>query len=175
MEFLDAVWERSIDDSSPAQSAPVTGGSLEHDLARRLLASELVASGAPLDSIGACEGALRRVRERLARWLGPDGSDAVFARALDRARVAHPALADVRVSALADWSISASIAAKYMHDPAAVTEALLVLMAGVLALLTQLIGGDLVDRLLHELSPDDTRGLKPPRARSPDRRVSQSE
>ena len=146
-----------------AASPRVTGaaGSWEQRIAREWLARESVDHGTPVDPAIAGERMLSRLHDHLAGVLGPDGSHAVFARALDRARLDQPLLADVRIPLLAGERIIQAVAPRRPEDQTAITEACIALMTGVLALLTRLIGADMVDRIIEQAWPDhvlDTKG-----------------
>ena len=92
--------------------------------------------------------------DALRESLGEAGSAALFARALARTEVAHPALKDLRqtgdhVIRLDD--IAASVEAHGMEDVGAGIEALIVAVVDVL---TRLIGEDMTIRLLDYDEPD---------------------
>jgi hypothetical protein len=95
-----------------------------------------------------------RFADALRESLGEVGSAALFARALARTEVAHPALKDLR--RLGDHGIrlddiAASVEGHGIEDVAAGIEALIVAVVDVL---TRLIGEDMTIRLLDYDEPD---------------------
>lgn len=137
-------------------------------MARRLLAAETGAHGTPGDAVAATSRVLGQLHEELAIWFGRDGSQAVLARALDRARAGHPALlSDARLEFQGEHrrpTLSGLTELAGTHDPVEVTAALVALIAAVLALLGRLIGADLVARLVQQAWPN---GSAAPRADHP--------
>jgi hypothetical protein len=127
----------------------------EHNLAGRVLTGALGAHFESADAVAATERALGQLHEQLTDWMGREGSYAVLARALDRARPSHPALADARV----DFHGSpprprlTGLTGRVGDDPAATLGALVSLLGGVLSLLTRLIGANLVSRLAQQTWP----------------------
>lgn len=129
----------------------------DHDLARRLLMREAGGSDETAAMLAAAERVLERLREHLARWFGPDGIDALVNRALSHARRDHPALADVRLVHDGEQLRMGPTDGGSARDPVEMAEALAALIAACIALLERLVGGDMVERLLHQLWPDELR------------------
>ena len=129
----------------------------EHEIARRLLAGEAGPDASHDDVEDAANRILEQLHEPLMRWLGRDGTFAVLARSLEQARARHPSLAAARVlqkdvnqpARLAEVSDPA-----VAYDAAETRAALVSVVAALIALLTRLIGGDLVLRLFRQVWPD---------------------
>jgi hypothetical protein len=126
----------------------------EYALAMRALAAEEMRGAA--GPVTAGDRALARLREQLLLWFGPDGVHALFARAINRAAVVHPLLADVRpipeegrhLDRLAS-PVPAAEREEYVR------EALVMLLATLFALLGRLVGHDLVVLVTSQIWPTD--------------------
>ncbi len=147
----------------------VTTPSPYDETARRMLAREATALDTKEAQIAAAERVLAQLQEHLLRWFGPDGFHAVLSRALAAARKGHPALARVRIEPRTKPRLAELTASAHEYGPAELHDALLTLVAATLALLSRLIGDDLVRRLLQhawpEESPNDTEADTAPRTR----------
>ena len=121
-----------------------------------MLASEATASDTQEAQIAAAERVLGRLQEHLLRWFGPEGFHAVLSRALATARKGHPALAHVRIEARSEARLTELAANAHTYRPAELRDALQALVAATIALLSRLIGDDLVRRLLHDAWPQET-------------------
>ena len=121
-----------------------------------MLAREATASDTLEAQIAAAERVLERLQEHLLRWFGPDGFHAVLSRALAAARKDHPALAHVRIEPRSEARLTELAASADKYQPAELRDALLALVAATLALLSRLIGDDLVRRLLQQAWPRET-------------------
>jgi hypothetical protein len=130
----------------------------ERALARRLLAREAGAHQAPGETVAAADGVLRQLHAHLAGWLGSDGSQAILARALDRTRVGHAALAGASLDVRGEPLLAVRTEHAGDRDPAEVTDAVVTLIATALALVTRFIGADLLARLLEQAWPNETFG-----------------
>jgi hypothetical protein len=118
---------------------------------RRVLGSaQAVASG---------ERVLHQLQERMIRWFGPDGVDALFIRALERTRVRYPIMSLVRHDAPSALSLAGMIDG--MNDgPSSdessaeqVTEAIVALIAMILALIGRLVGDEMTRHLVGQIWP----------------------
>ena len=123
-----------------------------HDVAHQILAQEIAAADAASaeHALEAAERAFQRVSTNLVRWLGPDGTHALFARALVLAQRESPALGTVPPpirSALLLDTVAANVGP---HDTDAVREATAMILAALIELLGRLIGNDLALRLVAE-------------------------
>jgi hypothetical protein len=130
----------------------------DHELARRLLESESGGSEAPAEIGAAGERVLQRLHENLARWFGRDAIHALLTRALAEARDAHPALADVEIAPDRVLHLKGLTArSTNAGDAVETTAAVIALITSTVAILTRLIGEDMVARLLHQLLTTDPR------------------
>ena len=138
-----------------------------------MLARESTASETDEAQIAAAERVLGRLQEHLLRWFGPDGFHAVLSRALATARKGHPALAHVRIEPRSEARLTELAASAHKYRPAEICDALLALVAATIALLSRLIGDDVVQRLLQHAwppeTPNDTEGGYPPGGQEDDR------
>jgi hypothetical protein len=122
----------------------------DRELARRLLACEAIETDTPTDS---ADRVLRRLHKHLASWFGRDGSHAVLARALDRTRADHPALADARLELGGERLLTGAHGQASENNLSDIGAALVALVAAVIGLLTRLIGPDMVMRLVDQVWP----------------------
>lgn len=168
--------------STPVSTpAPAPVGD-ETDLAQQLLVAEVALPGQPTApavpsppelTIAAGDRVLGKMYERLTQWLGGDGAQALFARALDLTRVAHPLLANARLEPHGEHHRPGLVELPERvgdRDAAEVTAAVVALIAAVIALLTRLIGADLTARLLEQIRPDSPPDAAP--ATPPDTRLA---
>ena len=134
----------------------------DHELARRLLESESGGRQEPADIVAAAERVLQRMHEHLARWFGPDGIHALLTRALAEARETHPALAHVQIAPERVLHLKGlTPGVTNAVDAAETSAALVALITSTIAVLTRLIGEDMVARLLHQIWTRDPRdGLR---------------
>jgi len=153
----------------------VTTPSSYDETARRLLASEATASYTQEAQIAAAERVLGRLQEHLLRWFGPDGFHAVLSRALATARKDHPALSHVRIEPRSEARLTELATNAQTYRVAELHDALQALLAAMIALLTRLIGDDLVRRLLQEAWPHDMPNDMEADARPEDTRMTEHE
>jgi hypothetical protein len=135
----------------------------EYALATRALAAE-ESQGNSHDPVAAADRALGRLRDHLVLWFGPDGVRALFARAISRAAVVHPMLAEVRPSPQAGRHLDRIVAPEPDERAEYVREALVMLLATLFALLSRLVGHDLVVLAANQIWPDggqDDRQTEP--------------
>ena len=103
-----------------------------------------------------------RLAESLARWFGPYGYHALLTRALSEAVSQHPVLADVRVRDPLAPVLDGLDDALKTHDPDAVLEGVVAVVAGVIALLARVIGEDMALRLVeHSMDGPARNGTSP--------------
>jgi hypothetical protein len=140
----------------------------EYALAMRALAAEEMRGGA-LDPVAAGDQALRRLREQLLLWFGPDGVHALFARAINRAAVVHPMLVDVRSVSHDGRHLDRLPRPVPAERAEYVREALVMLLATLFALLGRLVGHDLVVLVTNQIWPAD--GGKDDRQTEPRSRI----
>jgi hypothetical protein len=150
----------------------MTPNSSGAEVARRLLEREARALGSPEDLVSAAESVFRRLHDHLSRWFGYEGYDALVARTIDRARVAHPVL---EVPGTAPTAVEngkwreharlASIASSLRAVPDEQAAAALVGLLGTfIALLGRLLGDEMaVQMILQSWPGDDQREPRPNR------------
>jgi hypothetical protein len=136
--------------------------SSEWTLAERAFAAEEARVGTSPDPVETGEQVLQRLREQLALWFAVDGYQALLARAAHRTQASYPVVGDVRALARDGRHLDDIRDRARGQDPAAIREALVALLATLFAILTRLVGEDLVTRLIHQIWPDG--GLVDPAA-----------
>ena len=133
------------------------------DLAHQILERDLagVEKPTPVTVAAAAELAFQRLSDNLVRWLGPEGSHALFTRALALAQAENRALRVVPPPARSALFLDALAANAEPHEVGVVTEGVVMIMTTLIELLTRLIGEDLTNRLVAETAPgrfaDSTR------------------
>ena len=119
----------------------------ESPTARELTNRLIARIGEPADD-GAAAIAARDACESVAvefsRWVGARGYDALMLRVLSEARPAHPALEQIHFQIRPEPGLTGVAESIERHGPAATARALGALLESILALLTRLIGEDLV-------------------------------
>jgi hypothetical protein len=85
----------------------------------------------------------------LARWVGSDGCDALFARAFGEARSSNPALTHIRLHARSDPYVQGVAESITAHGEPATVTALESMLAGLVDLLRRLIGNDIAAKLIE--------------------------
>jgi len=123
-------------------------------LARRLVMVEARGLDRPEAVAEAGERAWERLRRRLITLIGPEGCDALFARALALSRSDYPMLAGVHYGAANGSGLTGLREIAHEHAPTDVLDALVTVTAHFLAVLARLIGADLVLRLVREAWPE---------------------
>ena len=137
------------------------------DLAHQILARDLsgVDKPTPVTVAAAAELVFQRLSDNLVRWLGPEGSHALFTRALALAQAQNRALRVVPPPARSALFLDALAANAEPHDTDGVMEGVMVIMTTLIELLTRLIGEDLTVRLVAETAPGrNADGTRPPGA-----------
>lgn len=124
------------------------------DLAHRLLGPEAGAAGAPDALAASATRACERVLENLSRWVGIDGADALFARALTRAQTQYPALGVVRFGPRSEICLEGIEESARTHGAAAAAEGVAGILTALIELLGRLIGDDLATQLVQQSLPD---------------------
>jgi hypothetical protein len=137
------------------------------DLAHQILAHNLagVDKPTPVKVAAAAELAFQRLSDNLVRWLGPDGSHALFTRALALAQAQDRSLHVVPPPARSALFLDALAANAEPHDADAVMDGVAMIMTTLIELLTRLIGEDLTIKLVAETAPGHVAdGTRPPGA-----------
>jgi len=84
----------------------------------------------------------------LSRWVGPDGSHALFARAIAEARADTPALEHIQLRALSELYIDGVAEAIMGHGDDATADALEAMLVHLVELLGRLVGNDMATNLI---------------------------
>jgi hypothetical protein len=126
----------------------------EYALAMRALALE-ERRGHSGDPVAAADRALGRLGDHLVLWFGPDGVRALFGRAISRAAIVHPMLADVRPGPHDGRHLDRIATPVPAERVEYVREALVMLLATLFALLARLVGHDLVVVATNQIWPAD--------------------
>lgn len=91
-----------------------------------------------------------RTYHAFARSIGPAGAHALLNRALSKAMERHPALKCVRIEGMSELGIRGVSEMTQLHGDHTATVALQAVLDSFLASLSNLIGADLVARLLEQ-------------------------
>ena len=113
----------------------ITAPSNTAALARRLVMYEAHDLDRPEAVAEAGERTWERLRRRLIVLIGPEGFDALFARALALARADYPVLADVRYDAAEEYGLTGLRESAPEHPPSDMRDALVAVTAHFLAVL----------------------------------------
>ena len=116
-----------------------------------------------IDAARAGERVFSQVSDNLVRWIGPDGSQALFARALVLAQAQRSALNAIPAPARSGLFLESLAATVDPQDTNTVTDAAVMILATLIELLGRLIGNDLAIRLVLERAP----GVNPSQPRRP--------
>jgi hypothetical protein len=128
------------------------------DLARRLLERETAGTTEAASLGAAMQRAWMRVSDTLRRSVGDDGYNALLARALARTESAQPVLKDLRRNESVGIHLDV-VTAVESHGSGTVREAVEVLLAALIDILSDLIGADMVRNLFdHDETPHAPRG-----------------
>lgn len=120
------------------------------DLARRLLNRASQQNGHSTDLFGAADDIFRRLHDHLSSWFGREGYEALVARTIDRARVAHPSLRDAVVDGRSESALVAMVASLRAVELADAEEGLVVLLGTFINLLGRLVGDDMAIRMVMQ-------------------------
>ena len=135
------------------------------ELAHQILARDLAGVKTPIATAAAAERAVQRLANNLVRWVGPEGSQALFTRALVLAQAQNRALKVVPPPARSALFLDALASSAEPHDADLVTDGVMLILTTLVELLTRLIGDDLAAKLVAETSPGPlTDGVRPPDA-----------
>lgn len=133
----------------------LTEQSSPRDVADRILGRALAGVEMPTaaDAASAAERAFAGVSGSLVRWIGPDGSQALFMRALGLAQAQRPALKAIPPPARSALVLEPLAATVDPQDTHAVMDAAAMILTTLIELLGRLVGIDLAIRLVLERSP----------------------
>jgi hypothetical protein len=115
--------------------------------ARQLWAHQGLEASAPKEMAAAAEQGCARLRAGLTRWIGSDGYRALVDRALQQARLGHPALAGLQCEAGDVQGVAAVVG---VYGAAEVRESILALVALLIDLLSRVIGEEMAIRLVEQ-------------------------
>jgi hypothetical protein len=96
----------------------------------------------------------------LSRWVGPDGCDALFTRALAEARDEHAPLGQIKLCAGSDPYIGGIAETVVAYGDAATAKALEWMLVHLVGLVSRLIGDDMTTKLI-ERSPFTSERANP--------------
>lgn len=133
----------------------MTSNSSGADVARHLLNRASQQNGETTDLFGAADEIFRRLHADLSRWFGVEGYEALVARTIDRARMAHPSLRDAIVDARSESALVAMVGSLQSVELADAEEGLVVLLGTFINLLGRLVGDDMAIRLIMQGWPDN--------------------
>ena len=128
--------------------APVTP--TVQQMTSRLIAGEPGSRDTPDATVAAAQAACERLNRELSRWVGANGSLALFTRALAETRAQHPVLAKIRIRTRSEASLEGVAETVQKHGAAATADGLTSLLVTLLELLGRLIGDDMVMRLVEQ-------------------------
>jgi hypothetical protein len=135
------------------------------DLARQILDRDLAAveTTTAAGAAAAAELVFHRLADNLVRWVGSDGSQALFTRARSLAQARNLNVKMVPPPARSALFLDALAANSKPHDTEAVMEGAVTILAALLELLTRLVGDDLAVRLLFDTAQrQHSNGVRPP-------------
>ena len=119
-------------------------------LTSRLIAREESSRDTPDAMVAAVQAACERLNRELSRWVGANGSLALFTRALAEARAQHPVLAEIRIRTRSEATLEGVAETVQKHGAPATADGLTSLLVTLLELLGRLIGDDMVMRLVEQ-------------------------
>lgn len=130
------------------------------DVAHQILARELAKVEMPTaaHAASAAERAFAEISVSLVRWIGPDGSQALFMRALGLAQVQRPALKAIPPPARSALVLGPLAATVDPQDTNAVVDAAAMILTILIELLGRLVGNDLAIRLIGHGLPGQGAG-----------------
>jgi hypothetical protein len=126
------------------------------DTARRLWARAAGDGRAPEEVAAAVEAMCTQLRVGLGRWIGAEGYGALLKRALEQARVEHPALGGL--SCLGGDGLLTTAAVR-AHGAGEVAAGFVALVAGLIELLGRIIGDEMALRLVAQTGIPSPRGV----------------
>ena len=143
------------DDNWPRVSAGPDRDPLARDQARtrqivRRLMDGCEPGRAGGDTAACAAAACDDLYRNLSRWVGPDGSHALFKRALAEKRAEHPALEQIQLRAHSDPYMDGVGEALVEHGDAATADAFESLLFSLVELLGRLVGDDMASKLIEQ-------------------------
>jgi hypothetical protein len=132
-----------------------------HQIARRLIDSRRSEPGeahSEARAAAACDALYRG----LSRWVGSDGSHALFSRALAEARTKHPSLMQIELRVRSEPYVDGVTETIMAHGEGATRAGLESMLVRLIALLGRLIGDEMAMRLIEQSLAASERGAAPP-------------
>ena len=127
-------------------------------LARRLIERRQPQPGEAGDEARAAAAVCNHLYRGLSRWVGADGCNALFARALAEARAGHPALMQIQLRARSDPYVDGVAETIIAHGEAATGEGLEAMLVRLIALLDRLVGNEMAMKLIEQSVDASERG-----------------
>lgn len=157
--------ERSRAVSRAGERTLSTPPDAAYEMALRLLRSEGAHESSPSGIVAAAgDRVLQKLQRALARWFGAQGCRALLVRAIERTRVAHPALEVVQIAESAGESgvvvAPDALTALRSLPSEVVMSACASVIAEIVTLLDQLVGEDVARRIVDHGWME--AGSKPP-------------
>ena len=137
------------------------------ELARQILERDLREGDAPapIDVAAAAERAFHRISNGLSHWVGSDGTQALFSRALALAQARDHSLKAVQPPARSALFLDTLAQNAQPDDGAGVLNGVTLIMTTLIELLTRLVGEDLAVRLVADAATGETPdSVRPPDA-----------
>jgi hypothetical protein len=107
----------------------------------------------------AAAAACDHLYRELSRWVGSDGCNALFTRALAQARTEYPALGKIQLRSRSEPYIDGVAETIMAYGDAATAEALEHMLARLVELLGRLIGDDMAMKLIERSLAASERGV----------------
>jgi hypothetical protein len=118
-------------------------------LARRLIDGDRAEGSASPDAAHSAADAFERLYQALARWVGLDGSHALFMRALAQARAEHSLLGTIQFHARSTPYLEGVTETIHQHGGQETADALESMLVILIELLGRLIGDDMARNLIE--------------------------
>jgi hypothetical protein len=118
------------------------------EIARRLIKRRRSEHSGGDTPARAAAAACNHLYRELSRWVGPDGCDALFARALAQARAEYPGLGQIQLHARSDPYMDGVAETIMAHGDPATAEGLESMLVRLVELLGRLIGDDMAAKLI---------------------------
>jgi hypothetical protein len=131
-------------------------------IARRLIDRRGAEAGADDSEARAAASACNHLYRGLSRWVGPDGSHALFARALAEAATDHPALKQIQLRLRSEPYVDGVAETIMAHGEAATGAGLESMLVRLIALLGRLIGDEMATKLIEQSLAASERGSAAP-------------
>ena len=127
-------------------------------IARRLISTRRSERAGGDTAARAAAAACDHLYRELSRWVGSDGCNALFTRALAQARTEYPALGKIQLRSRSEPYIDGVAETIMAHGDPATAEALESMLAHLVELLGRLIGDDMAMKLIERSLAASGRG-----------------